>query len=146
PVAFLLPAGCSESQHRVDVTQGSLMVRVLVMENRPQVDLSATQPPLVRVGTGSPEQIGIADGLAVNISHTGAGWKIGNLDFPTGELCIDPADEGSASVEGHAFRGKYRLVPRANGKFDVVNDIDVDGYLMGVIGKELYANWHAGAY
>ncbi len=146
PLAYLI-SGCSESQqHRAPAVNNSLTVRVMVMENRPQVDLSAQQPPIVRVGNASPEQIGLSDGASVNISHTGAGWKIGNLDFDNGELCIEPAPEGSASVEGRAFRGKYRLVPRVNGKFDVINDIDVDGYLMGVIGKELYANWHPEAY
>ena len=49
-------------------------------------------------------------------------------------------------MDGHAFRGHYRFLPKANGKFDVINDVDVDGYLMGVLAEELLKNWHDEAY
>ncbi len=145
PVAVsLLSTGCSQSQPPGIVQQGPPMVRALVLENRPRVDLSATEPPMLRVGGGSAERVALP--ASTPVVYTGSGWKVGNLEFATGELSIEPVGEGSVSVDNHSYRGRYRFVPKAGGKFDVVNDITVEGYLMGVIAKELYSNWHEEAY
>src|SRR4029453_17087778 len=39
-----------------------------------------------------------------------------------------------------------RFVPGGNGSFDVVNDVDIDGYLKSVVSKELLRHWHDEAY
>lgn len=148
PAAFLslIPAGCSQSQNSVPAPQGMPLVRVLVLENRPRVDLRATQPPILRIGAAAGQRVAIPAGSSVPVLQTGSGWKVGDLTYGSGELTIDPATEGSVSVDGRAHRGSYRLIPRPSGKIDVINDIDVDGYLMGVLSKELFPNWHDEAY
>ena len=39
-----------------------------------------------------------------------------------------------------------RLVPRAPGRFDVVNDVDIDSYLKGVLAAEMFNKWHEEAF
>lgn len=142
---ILLPFGCGgQARTRAPAPAGTPMVRVLLFDNRQQISLSATQPPLLRTAAG--QQIRLSAGEGATVSLTPSGWMIGELSLPPGELRIEPAAEGSVAFEGKAYRGAYRLTPRPNGKFDVINDIDVDGYLMGVLADELLKPWHPEAY
>ncbi|HET6248006.1 MAG TPA: SpoIID/LytB domain-containing protein [Tepidisphaeraceae bacterium] len=146
-IAFaLLPCGCSQSHSRPPGPAATPIVRVLIVENKPRAELSATEPPAVRVGSETPQRIGLSGGASATITLSAAGWRLGDVLFPAGVLSVEPASEGSVSIDGHAYRGKFRFVPKAGGKFDVVNDVDVEGYLMGVIAKELFWNWHPEAY
>jgi stage II sporulation protein D len=148
PVASLpfLQSGCTSSQNKVATPQGIPAVRVLVLENRPKVELSATEPAAVRVGGGPVQRDAVPAGSRVPVLSTHSGWTIGGRSYAAGELTIESAADTAVSVDGRAYRGNYRFLPRANGKFDVVNDVDVDGYLMGVVAREMYPNWHDEAY
>jgi stage II sporulation protein D len=116
-------------------------VRVRILENRDRVSIQATHAPLVRAGADQPIALNLPAGQPVGLSLTSGGWQIGNQTLGTGELVVEPAVAGSVSVDGMPFRGRYRFVPVAPGRFDVVNDVEVDDYLMGVIPKELFPNW-----
>ncbi len=120
------------------------MVRVRLLESRDVVKLAATSPPTVRTGADRPQSFNIP--AAVEISLTPGGWRIGNAKLGTGELVFEPSSEGSLKLEGITYRGRLRMVPVAPGRFDVVNDVDVDGYLMGVVPKEMLARWDLEAY
>jgi len=137
--------GCSQTPIHTIVPPGTPLVRVCLLEKRVRVDLSATQSPTIQVGNSAPTAIELG-GSTVPVALTASGWKIGETPVGAGELRINPASEGSVSIEGHAYRGRYRLVPRPGGKFDVINDVDVDGYLMGVVAKEMFPDWHEEAY
>jgi stage II sporulation protein D len=54
---------------------------------------------------------------------------------------MQPEREGSVSVNGVNYRGKFRFIPVGGGKFDVCNDLDVDSYLAGVVAKECLPGW-----
>src|SRR4051812_9593583 len=81
-VLAVLPIGCSQgcnqNQYHATAAAGTPMVRVLVRENAPQVAISATEPPTIRVGPGAAQTINLARGASVNLILTGAGWKIGS--------------------------------------------------------------------
>ncbi|MEO6435930.1 MAG: SpoIID/LytB domain-containing protein, partial [Tepidisphaeraceae bacterium] len=44
------------------------------------------------------------------------------------------------------YRGRYRFVPIGGNRFDVVNDVDVDSYLKGVLARELLRGWNEETY
>ena len=71
--------------------------------------------------------------------------KWGYMDA-NGELIIKPAADGSVLVNGRSYRGQFRLVPTSGDKFDLVNELDVDSYLKGVLACELLSQWEAEAY
>ncbi|HZL35020.1 MAG TPA: SpoIID/LytB domain-containing protein [Tepidisphaeraceae bacterium] len=142
----LLPLGCNHAQSIPESAPGAPMVRVLVLENRPRVNLTASEAPSVHVGTGAAQPLDISPGAAIPVSLTALGWKLGAARLGFGQLTVEPASDGTVRVDGHAYRGRYRFIPRGGGTFDVVNDVDVDGYLMGVLPKEMYASWHKESY
>jgi stage II sporulation protein D len=141
-----LPSGCGQNQNHAIAPAGAPIVRVLLLDNRPRVDLTATASPTLRVGAGQPRRLDFPRGTAIPVFYTNAGWKVGDSVLGPGELTIEPEVDGSVAVNARAFRGRYRFVPRGGGKFDVINDVDVDAYLKSVVSKELFWNWHDEAY
>ncbi len=142
----LIPQGCGQGANRSASRQGAPVVRVLIMENVASVQIGATDPPTIHAASGLVSRIGLAGGSQATIALTPAGWRIGDFPFGSGELRIDPSKEGDVAIDGHAYRGKFRLIPKSLNKFDVVNDVDIDSYLMGVLAKELLPAWHPSAY
>jgi stage II sporulation protein D len=138
--------GCNPNQYHAVVPPGTPTVRVLVRENVAQATLSATEPPTIR-SSGTARTINLSHGSSAAVTLTPSGWRIGAASLSSDELTVEPVSDGTLKVDGRAYRGKLRLVPTAlPGHFDVVNDVDVDGYLMSVVPKEMFPQWHAEAY
>jgi stage II sporulation protein D len=144
----LWPGGCSSPTHpRVEKTGREPTVRVRIYEAQTQVTLTAAQPPSVSVGGQAARLLNVPPGVAVTAQLDRSGsWQIGSANLGGGVLTIRPASEGSVAINGEPFRGSFRLVPLGQGRFDVVNDIDVDDYLRAVLPRELPKDWHPEAY
>lgn len=146
PLFLLLPwpAGCSE---QMPALGKSPIVRVRLLAGQTQVALSATAPPVVKSsGQRDPQRLELARNQQALVTLSQGGWRIGNAAFPPGELSLQPAAVGSVRINGQAYRGSFRFVPVASDRFDVVNDLDIDSYLMGVLSKEILPGWHLEAY
>ena len=150
-LVVILPISCSQgcnhnNQELGTAPLGTPSVRVLVRENVTQVAITATEPPNVRIGGSAARPVNIARGASVNVTLRPSGWTIGTAVLGAGELILEPSVEGSLRVDGQAYRGRLRFVRRPPGKFDVINDVDVDGYVMSVVPKEMFPQWHPEAY
>jgi stage II sporulation protein D len=144
-VLTLLPLGCSPANEPSHLPAGTPLIRVLLVENRPQVLLSAEESPSIRVGNNAPLRINFPSGdVAVALNATG--WTIGTLRLPRAELAIDPAADGSVRVNDQPYHGTFRLVPVSYDHFEVINEVNLEDYLKGVLGRELFASWHPEAY
>ncbi len=144
---FGLPSGCSHDIPPSDFSGKTPVVRVLLLQNQTSVLINAAEPPSARIGsTAYPRRVDLPASVTVAISLTPSGWQIGSASLGSGELTILPSPEGSVSVNGRFYRGRYRFVPRVGVAFDVVNDVDVEGYLKGVIGKEMLPDFAPEAY
>ncbi len=141
---LFLPAGCSPRTGSVS-THEAPIVRVRLLENQERVSLSSTQPPVIVFGE-SRKQLGVRPGQTVQITCNGQQFLINGVPVGDGEMSIIPSAVGSVSVNSLPYRGSYRFVPLSNGRFDVVNDVDVDSYLMGVVSRELLPDWKLEAY
>lgn len=148
-VALLLfwPTGCGRNPPPGVVAPGTPVVRVRLLQDQQRIMLSADQPPIVRVASdNTPRRLNFPKNATVPIVYSPRGWSIGNVLLGTGELTVLPAAPGSVRINQQPYRGSYRLVPVAGDKFDVVNDVDIDSYLKGVIAKEMLRNWDQEAY
>ncbi|MGH7213802.1 MAG: SpoIID/LytB domain-containing protein, partial [Tepidisphaeraceae bacterium] len=145
---LLLPLGCSQNVGRPPLPASVPVVRVRLLESQQQVNVTATEPPIVRTSK-DPElrRLNFPEGVAVQVGLSSSGsWQVGNVTLGQGELTMTPATEGTVAVNGQAYRGRFRLVPVGSGKFDVVNDVDIDGYLKSVVPKEMLRMWDVEAY
>ncbi len=81
-------------------------------------------------------------GLTVDGSPS-AGY--GNMTFGSSSIGPRPvrvrAGDGIIRVNGRSYRGEVELRKRKNGRILVINDLDIEDYLRGVIGAEIPSDW-----
>jgi stage II sporulation protein D len=148
-MCLLLASGCVQESARVGLPPGVPIVRVRLQQDLREVRIAASEPALVRAGSdmaAQPVNFPRSPGAAIILEGGVWKWKVGGGILGTGELIIQPGHEGTVLVNDRQYRGRFRLVPVSTGSFDLVNDVDVDGYLKGVLPAELYKSWDAETY
>jgi stage II sporulation protein D len=117
------------------------------MQDCREVIVGSTEPVWVKSAQDlSPQPVSFPQ-LGSQLRLNNGVWLAGgNVRLGSGELTLTPSHEGTATIQRLQYRGRYRLVPITPNTFDVVNDVDVDGYLKSVISRELYPNWTEEAY
>lgn len=58
----------------------------------------------------------------------------------TGSIVLRPDTDGYVSTKGKWYRGKL-MVKNDNGKLTVINDIDLESYIKGVVPSEMPPSW-----
>lgn len=94
----------------------------------------------------APARFSFPAGSGSLVKLVNGSWDIGGINGGSGELTITPTQTGSMWIDGKSYRGRYRFIPASPNTFDIVNDVDIDGYLKGVLPVELYANWSEQTY
>ena len=139
--------GCSQNKGQAGSPVGAPNLRVLILENKKSITLSATVPPSVQLaGSSQPQQLRFGSSGAVAVTLTSAGWRIGSASLPRGELHLNPGVDGSVFIDRANYHGTFRLIPQGADHFDVVNDVNIEHYLPGVLPSELFPDWHPEAY
>ena len=156
---LLLAIGCSTTLNRNVAATNPPIMRVRLMMGIPQLMVAASVPPVYRTDSDpTPRVLGLPKNTPMAISLTPAGWRVGTTVLGSGVLQIQPAQEGSITVApvltgvpekpvvARAYRGIYKLVPTSATTFDLVNEVDIEGYLAGVLPRELLKSWHEETY
>ncbi len=144
---MLGPGGCTPTGVSGGMSLDARLIRVRIVQSADQVTLAATQPPTYHSASDTTDRVlELPRNTAMALSLSGGRWRVGGADLGSGTLTLVPSAVGSVAVNNIAYRGQYRAVPLASGKFDLVNDVDVDEYLMGVVSRELFPTFHESAY
>ena len=120
-------------------------VRVMLDNKTRRAFLIAERPPVLEAGGGRPLQLNLP-AEPVSLSLTPAGWQLGDQSFARGELTFTPEVDGSLAVNNKTYRGKLLFRPAGDTEFDVINIVDLESYLAGVLPQELLPNWHGETY
>lgn len=142
-LSMAVPWGCTPNSNSTEgaLSSSGRLIRVRLMQGQDDVAIVATQPPTYTVGDSAEGTLRLPSSSPITVSLSAAGWRAGSAVLGNGELIIRPSSVGSVRVGGTAYRGQYRFVPVAGKKFDVVNEVDIDDYLKGVLPIELYPKW-----
>ncbi len=137
--------GCGPTVNTGATEDRTPRVRVKLIGDTSDIQLGASGEPLVKAGSdASPRRVQLGSGVRVTLSN--GRWQVGSVGFGSGELSLTPGT-GPISLNGVSYRGSFRLVPSGSGStFDVINDVDLDGYLKSVVSKELYRLWDDETY
>lgn len=107
----------------------------------------------VTVGPGTYRAVGLPGGAMgvkswsaqTPVRSAGGGLKVGTEAFPR-KLRLTAVKEGQpVVVNGRSFRGTIEIVARGAGRLLVINDLDVEEYLRGVVASEMPPSWPAEA-
>lgn len=142
-----LVVGCGKDHPQEPSPQGQPVMRVRLIGAAEQITLAAANAPTIKLSSESAgRKLSWPAGASVPLTLTANGWRLGSVHLGGGELqMIQPAD-GAVTINGQAYRGHFRFVPVSATQFDVVNDVGMDAYLMGVVAKEMFASWKEEAY
>jgi stage II sporulation protein D len=135
---LLLPFGCSQDTSSQPIAATSPRIRVLLVEDADRIDLMADAPAIDL--DSQPLAWRFPSGLSIPTTLSGDGWHLGRQTIRAGALTFKPSD-GPIHINGVEYRGDIRLMPTGGGRFNVVNDVDVEDYLAGVVTREMYPSW-----
>jgi len=137
------------------VSEASPVIRVRLLAGVDQATIGCAIPPVYRVARKASAQLNSPKNAVFTLALGTEGWQAGlaRLGGGAGEglatpsvLEIEPAELGTVTINGIAYRGQFRFVPVGGNKFDVINDVDIDSYLAAVVSREMLPGWHEEAY
>jgi stage II sporulation protein D len=121
--------------------QKSISVRVAIIQNAPSVKLRIRGAyEITTLQTEGPLYKG-KNLRTSRILPTSAGIKISNMDFKVYSVKIIPATSGNIYINGRRFRGKINIIRQKDLKLLIVNDLDLEEYIKGVLYHEVSHRW-----
>jgi stage II sporulation protein D len=130
-----------EKKHPFHTAKGET-VRVLIMSGVRQIRVESTSLLEIRDADGKD----ILNKYQSAIIEIGEGMiTLNGTQLSHNGLLIMTAKSDMLSVNGAPYRGNLKIQKRAAGGMDVINILDVDAYLYGVVPKEMSPQWHTEA-
>ncbi len=117
------------------------VLRVLLLKDVEQTDVTL-EGAFKIIDASQPERPAVQGEAfgARKLSLTADGFAFGNLGVKLQNALLIPAEGQAVSLEGTAYRGRFLFVRRETG-FDVLNLVDLESYLCGVLGAEMPLSW-----
>ncbi|GAW32603.1 SpoIID/LytB domain-containing protein [Carboxydocella sp. JDF658] len=81
-----------------------------------------------------------AKGLALTVDGTPAGTFVGPLEFQRQSTQLN--NPPLIGFNGKRYRGNFRLIPRSETAFNIINVLPMEEYLYGVVPSEMPTSWH----
>lgn len=82
-----------------------------------------------------------AAGEAAEVRPAPGGLWVNHVALDSMEVRFRPESGSTLAVGGREYRGDIRVLARSDGKLTVVNDVELEDYLAGVIGREMPLSW-----
>ncbi|HHT9136747.1 MAG: SpoIID/LytB domain-containing protein [Candidatus Brocadiales bacterium] len=117
------------------------VLRVLLMNDVKEAQLSINGSYQI---TGSLTNI-IDQGQGLQktkISASNGGISIGNKRYDNSELRITGLRDGAIELNNIRYRGEIRIVQQFNNKFSVIEEVDLESFISGVLGSEMPQTWN----
>ena len=147
-VALLTCASCGRRPDRSaayprvsEAVAGDRTLRVLLSETRTPVLLSAERGAVLSYPGRADAPLRLPPFSKVGVSPVSGGILIGQTEYAADRVRLEPEPDALLNIEGNDYRGALLLVRRADGWLLVLNEIDIEQYLPGVVGAELPARW-----
>jgi len=75
------------------------------------------------------------------VTRNGQAWQIDDLTTNGRLLLLEGQQDSFVVLDRTVYRGSLELIPSGDNCFKVVNHLDMESYLAGVLAKELYPSW-----
>ncbi len=120
------------------------IVRVLLIKDKREAQLAirgsyqiaGSLTNIIDQGQGLPR-------CAISVSK--GGINIGNRLYGNSELRITSRQDGEIELNNVRYRGEIRILQQSNDKFSVIEEVDLEGFIAGVLGSEMPQSWNEDA-
>lgn len=122
-------------------------IRVSILRHQFQTVVSSEGGMNVQpagVVSGSP-YVAPAVTTVLDIRRNAQGLLLAGVIQADNAIVVTPAGEFPVSVDGRAYRGSVIVQSAGEDALDVINVIDLEQYLYGVVGSEMDPSWPAAA-
>lgn len=126
---FLLFAVCSSAKNSVTVAIG-------ILQGVPSVKISSTKQFKV-FDIKNNRASNLAGGKFYTVLPSASGMKIGDMNFSN---AVKFAGKGFIKVKGRSYKGVV-IIKAQKKKLNVINELDVEEYLLGVLPVEVSPKW-----
>src|SRR3989337_596019 len=76
------------------------------------------------------------------ISVSNGGINIGNKRYDNSELRITGLRDGAIELNNIRYRGEIRVIQQFNNNFSVIEEVDLESFISGVLGSEMPSTWN----
>ena len=124
-------------------------------EGLPTIRVLLASGERITLGTTGGSRI-LADGKVVassmdrltkgELTRRGGTWFIHAAKYPARQLIIESVGRSYVGLGPKLYRGRMVMLPYGTTGIRAVNHLDLESYVAGVLGKELYATWHDRTY
>ena len=118
--------------------QGSLILRIAIMEGVKEVKIGSSTNAIVRDGSG--REIGELQPTKGFLAELQSG-KVALANWISGQMWIEPKAEGYVWIGDRWYRGRTHIIPHKGG-ITAINYVNIEEYIYSVIGAEMSSNWH----
>ena len=84
-------------------------------------------------------------GQAYRVTRSGAGVTVGGQSYSGAVFVQATGSNGLTAINGRYYRGRVLLGARPQGGVSAINWVNIEQYLWGVVGHEVYPSWHRGS-
>jgi len=138
--AFLMFSASLAASPAFALDESNIIVRVCVIDEADSVKLSLKGPYYI-YPLHSDEAIKGGDGLATRVRATKGGILLGREELKTGGITIKVAEDAGILVNSLRLRGYIDIIRTGSLKLIVVNHLEIDRYLCGVLYNEVSHFW-----
>lgn len=121
----------------VGPAQAAVQLRVAINQGANQVQVGSSTNAIVRNSAG--EKVGEIAGMN-SFGAVPSGSSVSLANWQSGQLWIEPTDNGYVWIGDRWYRGRTQLVPTGNG-LTAINHVDLEQYLASVVGAEMIPSW-----
>jgi len=147
--ALFFFGGCYETGMRgveslAGVYNAPPKVRVLIAKSvgpEQKIEIRSQGPFVIYEASQSVTLLKGANLPAGRLSVTDEGVKLGEKLLAKGRIVIDGKEQGYIGVNDRLFRGMVMVIPEGDGKYSLINVLDLETYLRGVIPSEMPKDW-----
>ncbi len=117
------------------------MVRVAIARDAREIDLAIEGEYLFRDAESGKVLLRSARLAKAKVRLLDKGIFIGLNVYSTKKLIISPSSDASVIINNHIFRGDVFLLRTKDNRITVVNSINIEDYIKGVLYHEVSHNW-----
>jgi stage II sporulation protein D len=118
---------------------GQEMIRVAIMKGQESIKISGGEISIIDCLTGETIASG-SNGSVVIIDENENSLKINQISYPFSDLVITNTS-GILRVNNKGYRGKVEVVKKTGESLLVINELNLEDYLVGLINQEVSSSW-----
>jgi len=140
-LAILLISGVAVAANKERAHLAPLMVRVAIVRDAREIDLQIDGKYVFKDGATRKEISRSARLSKSTVRLLDKGIFIGGAVYPYKRLIVRPSRDATVTINNRRFRGDVMLIRTPQNRITVINAINIEDYIKGVLYHEVSHHW-----